>query len=172
MDLTTEKRATPAKRTPVEADHFAPSETACCAVFAKSCGEVDEGALLSSTHCPSAILIASGGHQWYFVCPVMNRCCSVLWRPPGATRFCCRQTWGRRVAYASQFLGPDNRAHRGKGKIKARLIADLDPEECELPPKPKWTRWRTYNQYEERFDKYEAILEDGIEGLIARLLSK
>jgi hypothetical protein len=24
-----------------------------------------------------------GGHQWYFVCPAMNRCCSVLWMPPG-----------------------------------------------------------------------------------------
>ena len=24
-----------------------------------------------------------GGYQWYFVCPVMNRCASVLWRPPG-----------------------------------------------------------------------------------------
>jgi hypothetical protein len=63
-----------------------------------------------------------GGHQWYFVCPVLNHCCSVLWRPPGATRFCSRQAWGnRRVAYASQFLDRDNRAHRGKAKVKATL---------------------------------------------------
>ena len=53
-----------------------------------------------------------GGYQWYFVCPVMNRYASVLWMPPGANRFCSRQAWGRRVAYASQFLDPDNRAHR------------------------------------------------------------
>jgi hypothetical protein len=60
-----------------------------------------------------------GGHQCYFVCPVMNRRSSVLWKPPGATRFCSREAWGsRRVAYASQFLDPDNRAHRGKAKIK------------------------------------------------------
>jgi hypothetical protein len=77
-----------------------------------------------------------GGQQWYFVCPVMNRCCSVLWMPPGATHFRCRQGWGRAVAYASQFLDPDNRAHRGKAKIKARLIGDLDPDEWELPPNP------------------------------------
>jgi hypothetical protein len=36
-----------------------------------------------------------GGHQWYFVCPVTGRLASVLWRPPGAKRFCSRQAWGR-----------------------------------------------------------------------------
>ena len=33
-----------------------------------------------------------------------------------------------------------DRGHAGKAKIKARLIGDLDPEEWELPPKPKWMR--------------------------------
>ena len=92
--------------------------------------------------------------------------------PPGANHFRCRQGWGRRVAYTSQFLDPDNRAHRGQAKIKAKLIADLDPDEWELPPKPKWMRWRTYNRYEERFDRYEAILEDGILELMAKFLEK
>jgi hypothetical protein len=113
-----------------------------------------------------------GGYQWYFVCPYEDRCCSVLWRPPGASDFRCRQAWGRRVAYASQFLDPDNRAHRGQAKIKARLIGDCDPDEWDLPPKPKWMRWRTYNRYEERFDRYEAILEDGIAWLMAKFLAK
>src|SRR5262245_37487887 len=49
-----------------------------------------------------------GGHQWYFVCPEMNRHSSVMWMPPGAERFCSRQAWGKQVAYASQFAGPDN----------------------------------------------------------------
>jgi hypothetical protein len=88
-----------------------------------------------------------GGHQWYFVCPVMNRCCSVLWRPPGSTHFRCRQGWGRAVAYASQFLDPDNRAHHGKAKIKA-------------------------NRYVKRFDRYGDILEDGIAELMAKFLGK
>ena len=97
-----------------------------------------------------------GGHQWYFICPVMNRDCSVVWLPPGASRFCSRETWGtRRVAYASQFADPDNRAHIGKAKIKAKLIGDRDPDEWDLPPKPKWMRWKTYNRYVERFDTYE-----------------
>jgi hypothetical protein len=110
-----------------------------------------------------------GGHQWYFVCPVMNRCCSILWKPPGATHFRCRQGWGTAVAYASQFLDPDNRAHRGQAKIKARLIADLNPDEWALPPKPKGMHWRTYDRYVGRYDTYEEILTDGIPALLAKL---
>jgi hypothetical protein len=113
-----------------------------------------------------------GGCQWYFVCPLMNRYASVLWMPPGATRFYSRQAWGRRVAYASQFLDPNNRAHRGKAKIKSRLIADLDPDEWDLPPKPKWMRWSTYNRYEQKFDAYEDILNQNIAKLMARFLNE
>jgi hypothetical protein len=113
-----------------------------------------------------------GGRQGYFVCPVMNRCASVLWKPSGASRFCSRQAWGRRVAYASQFLDPDNRAHRGKAKIKQRLIGDCDPDEWELPPKPKWMRWSTYNRFVVRFDSYEEILDRGIAELAAKFLGK
>jgi hypothetical protein len=114
-----------------------------------------------------------GGYQWYFVCPVMNRDCSVIWLPPGASRFCSRQRWGRRgVAYASQFADPDNRAHLGQAKIKARLIGDLDPDEWDLPPKPKWMRWRTYNGYVERYDAYDAILDGGCAELLARFLEE
>jgi hypothetical protein len=68
-----------------------------------------------------------GGRQWYFKCPCTPQC-SVLWMPPGASRFTSRQSWGRQVAYASQFDTPVDRAHRGKAKIKARLIDDLDPD--------------------------------------------
>ena len=112
-----------------------------------------------------------GGHQWYFMCPVEDRCCSVLWRPPGASEFRCRQGWGRRVAYTSQFLDPDNRAHRGKAKIKARLLGDCDPDEWELPPKPKWMRWRTYNRLADRFNSYQEILDEGVPELLAKLFA-
>jgi hypothetical protein len=111
-----------------------------------------------------------GGHQWYFVCPFESRCCSVLWMPSGATQFRCRQGWGRQVAYSSQFLDPNNRAHRGQAKIKADLIADLNPDEWALPPKPKWMRWRTYKRHEKRFDRYEAILDEGIAEMMAKFL--
>jgi hypothetical protein len=100
-----------------------------------------------------------GGCQWFFQCPATNRPATVLWKPPGASKFCSRQAWGRQVAYRSQFQSASDRAHLGKERIKARLIGDLDPEEWELPPKPKWMRWQTYNRYVERFDDYEETLD-------------
>ena len=66
-----------------------------------------------------------GGVQWYFICPATGRTASVLWRPPGATRFCSRQTWGRQVAYTSQCLGKTDQAHRMMNKIKMRLSRTL-----------------------------------------------
>jgi hypothetical protein len=112
-----------------------------------------------------------GGRQWFFMCPYLNQRCMVLWMPPGASRFACRQRWGRQVAYASQFLDRDNRAHRGKARINRRLCSfgGLDPDMWDFPPKPKWMRWRTYNRAEERFDEYEAHLDEGIVSLAARL---
>jgi hypothetical protein len=110
-----------------------------------------------------------GGKQWYFICPVKNRPSSVLWKPSGATRFCSRQTWGRQVAYQSQFSDAANRAHGGQAKIKARLIANLDPEEWDLPPKPKWMRWATYNRHVARYDHYEDILDYGCVAFAAKL---
>jgi hypothetical protein len=79
--------------------------------------------------------------------------------PRGAKRFCGRQAWGREVAYASQFGTPVDRAHRGKAKIKARLIGDLNPDEWILPPKPKWMRWHIYNRHVDKFDHYEGVLQ-------------
>ena len=95
----------------------------------------------------------------------------MLWRPPGATRFCSRQAWKRQVAYASQFLDRDSRAHHGKSKINARLcsIGKLDPEEWDFPPKPKWMRWKTYRRYETRFDRYDDVLDSGILELALKL---
>lgn len=115
-----------------------------------------------------------GGRQWYFMCPAMNRRASVLWRPPGASRFCSRQTWGRRVAYRTQFLTPTDRAHQGKARINSRLcsIGSLDPDEWDFPPKPKWMRWRTYNRAEAKFDRYEAALDFGCLALVAKFMGR
>jgi hypothetical protein len=116
-----------------------------------------------------------GGRQWYFVCPVTNKRASVLWSPPGAKEFCSRQAWGRKVAYRSQFLSVYDRGHAGKAKIKARLIGDLNPEDWELPPKPKWMRWRTYHRLAERFDAYDVMTypdDSTLPALVARLMRR
>jgi hypothetical protein len=112
-----------------------------------------------------------GGRQWYFVCPATNQSVSVLWKPAGSWRFCSRQTWGRQVAYRSQYLDRDSRAHAGQSRIRSRLcsIGKFDPDEWDMPPKPKWMRWKSYNRYEEKFDRYEDILDYGTARLVAKL---
>jgi hypothetical protein len=59
-----------------------------------------------------------------------------------------------------------------KAKIESRLIGDCDPDEWDLPPKPKWMSWRTYNRYVQRYDRYEDILDQGIVPLIAKFLGR
>ena len=115
-----------------------------------------------------------GGRQWFFVCPYLNRRAMVLWMPPGARDFSCRQRWGPQVAYASQFSSPIDRAHQGKARINRRLCAagGFDPEEWDLPPKPKWMRWKTYDRAVEKFDRYEDILDEGTVALVARLMGR
>jgi len=112
-----------------------------------------------------------GGKQWYFVCPYTHRPASVLWKPPGAESFASRQKWGRRVAYATQFMSRDDRAHHGKAKINSWLcsIGGFNPDEWDLPPKPKWMRWSTYHRAEESFDRYEAVLNEDMFELLKKL---
>src|SRR5262245_46494567 len=85
-----------------------------------------------------------GGRQWFFVCPVTNRRASVLWLPPEARQFASKHAWPGKVAYRSQFMTAMDRAYLGMERIKRRLLGELDPQEWELPPKPKWMRWKTY----------------------------
>src|SRR5262249_55742013 len=96
-----------------------------------------------------------GGRQWFFICPHLNRRAMVLWKPPRANFFACRLRWGRQVAYRSQFLDRDNRTYRRQGKIRSHLCAlgGFDAEAWELPPKPKWMRWKTYKRYVEKFER-------------------
>jgi hypothetical protein len=124
--------------------------------------------LITLVSCPRHF----GGRQWYFVCPITNKRASVLWRPPGAKEFRCRQAWGRKVAYRTQFLSVYDRGHAGKAKIKARLIGELDPEDWELPPKPKWMRWRTYHRLAERFDAYDDMTYPDDSAFIAKLMRR
>ena len=97
------------------------------------------------------------GLQWYVVCSRTGRRARVLYRPLGATFFASRHAWGHRAAYASQFLHPIGRAWRTKAKVKAALLADENPDEWDLPPKPKAMRWATYEQWVARYDAAEEM---------------
>jgi myo-inositol catabolism protein IolC len=65
-----------------------------------------------------------------------------------------------------------DRAYRGRAKIKARLIGSLDPDDWDLPPKPKRMRWRTYNRHVERYDAYEDVLNSGIVDFAAKFMGR
>src|ERR1700730_4375364 len=81
-----------------------------------------------------------GGGQWYFVCSELNQPASVLWRPPGALFFRCRQYWGRRAAYLCQFGNPIDRAHIGRAKLKAKLCSpNLDDWSIPQGPRGTWS---------------------------------
>jgi hypothetical protein len=113
-----------------------------------------------------------GGRQWFFVCPVTNRRASVLWLPRGARHFACKHAWPGKVAYSSQFMTAADRACLGMERIKRRLIGGLDPEVWDLPPKPKWMRWKTYHRYVERFERYEAMLDAAALSRATKLLRR
>jgi hypothetical protein len=93
-----------------------------------------------------------GGRQWYFVCPAQNRYVSVLWFI--GKLFDGRKAFGKQVAYASQFYLPETRAQHMKNKLCDRIGEPDASEEWDVPPKPKWMRWRTYERLSKRFEKY------------------
>jgi len=111
-----------------------------------------------------------GGRQWYFICPGTNERVSVLWKLPGASRFYSRHMWDGGVAYGSQFQTKFDRAVSAAQRIRTNLAgpewAALDGSD---PPKPKWMRWRKYDRIMERADAYEAIADQRLWALVARL---
>ena len=52
--------------------------------------------------------------------------------------------------------------------VEAAVFRGFDPDEWDMPPKPKWMRWRTYDRAMEKFDRYESTLDEGVAGLAAR----
>jgi hypothetical protein len=98
-----------------------------------------------------------GGGQWYFVCSGLNRLALVLWKPPGAQFFRCRQYWGSRVAYRSQFSTAIVRAYLGRAKLKVKLCSpNLD--DWGIPAKPPNMRRATYDHLIKQYLKYDAVL--------------
>ncbi|MEH2501547.1 hypothetical protein V1290_000358 [Bradyrhizobium sp. AZCC 1578] len=113
-----------------------------------------------------------GGQQWYFVCPITGRLASVVWRPPGASIFASRHAWATQVAYLSQFGTWIDRAHLGKAKVTARLLANCNPESCSPPPRPKGMRLQTYGRLAARFVAYQSKLDDGLSAAVSKWSSR
>jgi hypothetical protein len=111
-----------------------------------------------------------GGGQWYFVCPTMGQLASVLWLPPGASRFASRQTWGRRVAYGSQFQTSHDRALTHAQNIRMRLGGrEYASLVLPTPPKPRGMHWRTYDGLIEKSEGFETVYDFHLFGVLERL---
>ena len=110
-----------------------------------------------------------GGQQWYFRCPVTSRKCLVVWLAPGAARFCSRQGWSKEVAYSTQFESKFDRAITAREKVKDRLIGELNRSEWELPPKPKWMRWATYERLAEKYRFQNRKIDQCIADYLGRI---
>jgi hypothetical protein len=107
-----------------------------------------------------------GGRQWYFLCPRTERRASVLWKPPGARSFACRQAWGRQVAYGSQFLPPYHRASSAAHGIRYRLGEKQDVS----PSRPKGMHRRTYEKIMKRYEAYKTIVNQDLILVLGRLI--
>ena len=60
----------------------------------------------------------------------------------------------------------------GRGIKWTQLIADLDPDEWDFPPKPKWMRWATYKRYADEHDRYDDVLDSGLLALAAKFYGR
>jgi hypothetical protein len=78
-----------------------------------------------------------------------------------------RQTWGRQVAYGSQFKPAYDRANARAQKIYNRLGgSSLD---AAIPDKPKGMHWRTYESKLDRAEAYDMQYGLALAGFIMRL---
>lgn len=115
-----------------------------------------------------------GGFRWFVLCPQLQTLCRVLYKPPGATRFRSRKGFRSRLAYRSQSGGRYDRWLRARDRLKAKVLragpADFREKyaDWDLPPKPPWMRWATYN----RLSGQWADLEDKIDNYLSPFLER
>ncbi len=77
-----------------------------------------------------------GGHRHWFLCPLCERRCAVLYRSG------CRLCVG--AHYRSESLSPKNRRLRKAIKRRSLLGQGEGGLLRPFPTKPKWMRWKTY----------------------------
>jgi hypothetical protein len=63
------------------------------------------------------------------------------------------------VAYATQFQSDFDRAIPAREKVKDKIISNLARDEWELPPKPKWMRWNTYERMTDMYRIQQAKID-------------
>jgi hypothetical protein len=110
-----------------------------------------------------------GGVRWWFVCPRTGRRCTKLFLPLGGHRFWSRQAWG--LGYACQRETAQCRAQRQAIKTYRALRGEGNWRDG-ASAKPKWMRWRTYDQLAARLDHYNDAFDANWMVSVSRLLAR
>jgi len=61
-------------------------------------------------------------------------------------------------------------AHQGKGEVA--LLGDADPDEWDLPPKPKGMCWAIYERWVAKYDAAEEMLDAQLVMTAARMMKR
>jgi hypothetical protein len=92
-----------------------------------------------------------GGRRWWFRCPRTYCKATKLYLPNGGWHFWSRQAYG--LGYACQREDRFGRLQRRAAMLNRQLGGE-GWETWDMPPqKPKWMRWRTYEQKYERWKR-------------------
>jgi hypothetical protein len=97
--------------------------------------------------------LPDGGLRWWFACPRTGRNVGKLYMPIGGRQFASREAW--RLAYPSQRETTAARITRRAVKLRRKLDPEADCALGDIPEKPKWMRWPTYNRIADQIDKAE-----------------
>ena len=96
-----------------------------------------------------------GGRRWWFLCPRTGRKVSKLFLPNGGWHFWSRQAY--RLGYACQREDRFSRLQRRAARLNRQLGGEGWRTWDIPPPKPKWMRWRTY---EEKYKIWERTADE------------
>jgi hypothetical protein len=96
-----------------------------------------------------------GGRRWWFLCPRTAHQTTRLFLPNGGWHFWSRQAYG--LGYACQREDRFSRLQRRAAKLNWQFGGEGWSTWADPPEKPKWMRWRTYEQ---KYQRWERVVEE------------
>lgn len=118
-------------------------------------GRNSEPQAVTCTIVLSTVPLHYGGLRWYMQCPYTGRRALKLYKWAGIKQFCHREAIQPKPTYASQRVSGSDRIMAQRWVLRRKLGDHASDLTCD-PYKPKWMRWRTFQQYLDRDADLEA----------------